>query len=147
MFHVSVFYTWHVSCLEEAASNAFNMARPGANSQLLTRQADTLPITLAKVAPHGYRIKYKIMLFNTQLDVALAYDALKVIQMTIVQILANDSAAFKYTFRRREVYNYNKTKGVPCIRPVVPWMHGDALITGMKKVLHKCMVIASIRCY
>ncbi|KAL5011717.1 hypothetical protein ScPMuIL_010268 [Solemya velum] len=69
-----------------------------------------------------------------ELDAALAVDALRVIRVSVQMILANDSKAFKYTFRRREVYNYNKTKGVPCIRPVVPWMHGDALINGMKKI-------------
>ncbi|KAL5012647.1 hypothetical protein ScPMuIL_011198 [Solemya velum] len=69
-----------------------------------------------------------------ELDAALAVDALRAIRVSVEKILANDSNAFKYTFRRREVYNYNKTRGVPCVRPVVPWMHGDALINGMKKI-------------
>lgn len=56
------------------------------------------------------------------------------IRLSVERILANDSAVFKYTFRRKEVYNHNKTRGVPCNRPVVPWMHGDALINEMKKV-------------
>lgn len=45
------------------------------------------------------------------------------------------SSYFQHTFRRGEVYNYNKTRGVPCTaEKPVPWMHGESLMTGMKDV-------------
>jgi len=47
----------------------------------------------------------------------------------------------QHTFRRGEVYNYNRTRGVPCNGdPPVAWMHGQALMEGMKQVCY-------IRCY
>lgn len=71
-----------------------------------------------------------------QIEAALAVDAINVIQLTLSTLIANDTSIFKHTFRRGDVYNYNRSKGVPCdTEPPVPWMHGVALMEGMKRVI------------
>ncbi|KAH3842121.1 hypothetical protein DPMN_115609, partial [Dreissena polymorpha] len=82
---------------------------------------------------------------SIHIDAALAVDAIEVIQRTLRQLIENSSSIFKliensssifkHTFRRGEVYNHNRTRGVPCdADPPVPWMHGEALTQGMKKL-------------
>ena len=75
------------------------------------------------------------MLTLIQIDAALTYDAITVITKTLAILIANSPEKFKHTFRRGDVYNNNKTLGVPCdANPKVPWMHGKRLMRGMKSV-------------
>ena len=63
------------------------------------------------------------------------YDAFTVITKSLSLLIAKSTTAFKHTFRRGDVYNYNRTKGVPCTTdPPIPWMHGTSLMLGMKSV-------------
>ncbi|XP_053398486.1 glutamate receptor 2-like [Mercenaria mercenaria] len=76
---------------------------------------------------------------SVPIEAALAYDAVQVIHKTLAQLISNSTKIFKHTFRRGHVYNYNRTKGVPCesddpLMPLVPWMHGEAIMDGMKKL-------------
>ncbi|XP_050416819.1 glutamate receptor [Patella vulgata] len=64
---------------------------------------------------------------------ALTVDAVTSLEDTIAAMLGNNSDAFRYTFRRKHVYNYNRTRGVPCTTdPPTPWMHGDAIYALLK---------------
>ena len=58
------------------------------------------------------------------------------ITRTLGLLIEESSVIFKHTFRRGDVYNFNRTKGVPCVDPPVPWMHGARLMRGMKTVRH-----------
>ncbi|GFN74318.1 glutamate receptor subunit protein glur5 precursor [Plakobranchus ocellatus] len=49
-------------------------------------------------------------------------------------MVARKSDVFDKTFRRGTIYN-NSTKGIPCnTKPVLPWMHGEAIYNALKKV-------------
>ncbi|KAK3719756.1 hypothetical protein RRG08_040059 [Elysia crispata] len=66
---------------------------------------------------------------------ALTVDSLKLIESAVSYLLKNDSEVFRHTFRRGELYNLNKTKGVPCsTRPPTPWMFGRTLFDLMREV-------------
>ncbi|RUS87243.1 hypothetical protein EGW08_004995, partial [Elysia chlorotica] len=66
---------------------------------------------------------------------ALTVDSLKLIESAVSYLLNNDSEVFRHTFRRGELYNFNKTKGVPCsTRPPRPWMFGRTLFDLMREV-------------
>ncbi|KAK3606319.1 hypothetical protein CHS0354_041953 [Potamilus streckersoni] len=68
-------------------------------------------------------------------EAALAVDSITVIQRTISKMVERSSSIFQHTFRRGDIYNYNKTKGVPCsANPPVPWMHGQSLMEGMTEI-------------
>ncbi|GFN90015.1 glutamate receptor [Plakobranchus ocellatus] len=65
---------------------------------------------------------------------ALTVDSLSVIESAVSSLLKNDSLIFRWTFRRGELYNLNKTKGIPCsTRPPAPWMFGKTLLDTMKE--------------
>ncbi|KAH3717663.1 hypothetical protein DPMN_060565 [Dreissena polymorpha] len=50
-------------------------------------------------------------------------------------MVKSNSKIFQSTFRRGMVYNYNRTKGIPCTtQPPVPWMHGEAIMEQIKMV-------------
>ncbi|KAJ8317822.1 hypothetical protein KUTeg_004626 [Tegillarca granosa] len=68
-----------------------------------------------------------------QVDAALASDAVNVIVNAINQMLTNNTSILKTTFRRGDVYNYNRTRGIPCSENV-PWMHGQELIKQIKQL-------------
>jgi hypothetical protein len=66
---------------------------------------------------------------------ALTLDALKLIESGITGMLDEDPDVFRWIFRRGQVYNYNRTRGVPCTtRPPAPWMHGRDILMKMKAV-------------
>lgn len=91
--------------------------------------------TVSLIQCYCFIIYQSINYIVMQIEAALAVDAIKVIQLTLAQLISNSTNIFKQTFRRGEVYNYNITKGVPCeTEPPVPWMHGVALMQGMKNV-------------
>jgi len=70
-----------------------------------------------------------------QSDVALAVDAVSVVTRALKGMVKSNSKVFQSTFRRGTVYNYNRTKGIPCSTdPPVPWMHGEAIIKHIKQV-------------
>ena len=80
------------------------------------------------------------MFWLFQYESALAVDAIEVITRTLKSMLTANKKIFKSTFRRKEVYNYNRTKGVPCTtNPPIPWMHGDAIMDEIKRVIFKYM--------
>ncbi|ESO90626.1 hypothetical protein LOTGIDRAFT_163822 [Lottia gigantea] len=59
---------------------------------------------------------------------ALIVDAVLSLDDAIESMLDNDTDVFRYTFRRKHVYNYNRTRGVPCTTdPPTPWMHGNTI--------------------
>lgn len=69
-----------------------------------------------------------------QTEVALMYDATRVILETFNRLLKKKPDIFRNNFRRGEVYN-NGTKGINCTQtPVMPWEHGDRITRFMKKV-------------
>ncbi|XP_050415391.1 glutamate receptor isoform X2 [Patella vulgata] len=67
-------------------------------------------------------------------DAALSFDAVETISKALKMMIQRQERVFQYTFRRAEVFNYNKTKGIPCINPVIPWMHGQDIYNSIKKV-------------
>nr|KAG5705420.1 hypothetical protein BaRGS_004547 [Batillaria attramentaria] len=65
---------------------------------------------------------------------ALTVDALKLIEGGITGMLDDDPEVFRWIFRRRIVYNYNRTRGIPCnTRPPIPWMHGANILRKIKQ--------------
>ncbi|BFZ24114.1 hypothetical protein BsWGS_27153 [Bradybaena similaris] len=65
---------------------------------------------------------------------ALTVDGLRVIESAISAMLKNDSDVFRWIFRRGELYNLNKTRGIPCTtKPPAPWMFGPRLLETMKQ--------------
>ncbi|KAL8581027.1 hypothetical protein ACOMHN_048061 [Nucella lapillus] len=65
---------------------------------------------------------------------ALTVDALKLIESGVAGMLQEDPDVFRWIFRRRVVYNYNRTRGIPCTtRPPVPWMHGTNILNKIKE--------------
>uniref|UniRef100_A0A2C9JM66 Glutamate receptor n=1 Tax=Biomphalaria glabrata TaxID=6526 RepID=A0A2C9JM66_BIOGL len=72
--------------------------------------------------------------YGLPVHAALAVDGLKVIEEAISGMLENDSDVFRWIFRRGDLYNLNKTKGIPCTtRPPLPWMFGQNILTLIKK--------------
>ncbi|KAL3878269.1 hypothetical protein ACJMK2_030634 [Sinanodonta woodiana] len=72
---------------------------------------------------------------SIHVEAALAVDSITVIQKTISKMVERSSSIFQHTFRRGDIYNYNKTKGVPCTaNPPIPWMHGQSLMAGMTEL-------------
>ncbi|KAL3878192.1 hypothetical protein ACJMK2_030560, partial [Sinanodonta woodiana] len=66
---------------------------------------------------------------------ALAYDVIDVITRTLRNMVAENPKIFRSTFRRKEVYNYNRTQGIPCnTKPPMPWMHGNAIMEKIKEL-------------
>ncbi|PVD34216.1 hypothetical protein C0Q70_05482, partial [Pomacea canaliculata] len=64
---------------------------------------------------------------------ALTLDALNLIEKGIMGVMEEDPDVFRWIFRRGDVYNYNRTRGVPCTtRPPIPWMLGAKLLSKMK---------------
>ncbi|XP_052792191.1 glutamate receptor 2-like [Mya arenaria] len=67
-------------------------------------------------------------------EAALAVDAIEVVTRALKGMVKSNSKVFQSTFRRGAVYNYNRTKGIPCTTsPPIPWMHGDAIIEHIKQ--------------
>ncbi|XP_076456709.1 glutamate receptor-like [Babylonia areolata] len=65
---------------------------------------------------------------------ALTVDALRLIESGVAGMLEDDPDVFRWIFRRRVVYNYNRTRGIPCTtRPPVPWMHGTNILNKIKQ--------------
>jgi hypothetical protein len=75
----------------------------------------------------------KIYFLVFQIEAALAYDGIQVIHKTLAKLIAKERKIFKHTFRHGDVYNNNKTKGVPC-ESNDPWMHGKAIMAEMRNV-------------
>ncbi|KAH9514029.1 hypothetical protein Btru_032031 [Bulinus truncatus] len=72
--------------------------------------------------------------YGLPVHAALAVDGLKVIEEAISGMLENDSDVFRWIFRRGDLYNQNKTKGIPCTtRPPIPWMFGQNILKLIKK--------------
>lgn len=70
-----------------------------------------------------------------QVGAALTLDALNLIEKGIMGVMEEDPDVFRWIFRRGDVYNYNRTRGVPCTtRPPIPWMLGAKLLSKMKLV-------------
>ncbi|KAL4229867.1 Glutamate receptor 2 [Mactra antiquata] len=66
-------------------------------------------------------------------EAALAVDAVSVITGALKGMVSSNPKIFQATFRRKEVYNYNETKGIPChTTPPKPWMHGDDIMKHVK---------------
>ncbi|XP_059150176.1 glutamate receptor 3-like [Physella acuta] len=73
-------------------------------------------------------------LYISQVPAALAVDGFQVVESAIAGMLETDSDVFRWSFRRGELYNLNKTRGVPCTtRPPLPWMFGPRLVSMIKK--------------
>ncbi|GFO45439.1 glutamate receptor [Plakobranchus ocellatus] len=69
-----------------------------------------------------------------QTDSALSVDMVQAISSALDDMVARKSDVFDKTFRRGTIYN-NSTKGIPCnTKPVLPWMHGEAIYNALKKV-------------
>lgn len=65
---------------------------------------------------------------------ALTVDALSLMESGIAGMLAENKDVFRYIFRRGVVYNYNRTRGIPCnTRPPIPWMHGANILSKIKQ--------------
>ncbi|KAL8621467.1 hypothetical protein ACOMHN_058229 [Nucella lapillus] len=65
---------------------------------------------------------------------ALTLDALTLIEKGISGMMEDDPDVFRWIFRRRVVYNYNRTRGIPCTtRPPVPWMHGANIMQKIRE--------------
>ncbi|XP_045204260.2 glutamate receptor 3-like [Mercenaria mercenaria] len=68
-------------------------------------------------------------------EAALAVDAIAVIERALKGMVTENSKIFQSTFRRKEVYNNNRTKGIPCTtHPPIPWMHGAAIMEQIKRL-------------
>ncbi|XP_012945039.1 glutamate receptor 1 [Aplysia californica] len=65
---------------------------------------------------------------------ALTVDGLSVIEAAVAGMLENNSDIFRWIFRRGELYNLNRTKGIPCTTtPPTPWMFGPSLMDMIKQ--------------
>ncbi|KAK3606415.1 hypothetical protein CHS0354_042068 [Potamilus streckersoni] len=68
-------------------------------------------------------------------EAALAVDVIDVITRSLRNMVAENPKIFQSTFRRKEVYNYNRTQGIPCnTKPPVPWMHGNTIMDEIKEL-------------
>ncbi|ESP00208.1 hypothetical protein LOTGIDRAFT_238650 [Lottia gigantea] len=67
-------------------------------------------------------------------DAALSIDGVDTISKALKLMIQRQERVFQYTFRRSEVFNYNRTKGIPCISPPIPWMHGKDIYESIKRV-------------
>jgi hypothetical protein len=76
------------------------------------------------------------MFCSVQYEAALAVDAIFVVERALKAMVTENPKIFKSTFRRKEVYNNNRTKGIPCTtNPPIPWMHGEAIMAHIKTVI------------
>lgn len=75
----------------------------------------------------------------------MAIDAATILHDTITQMVESNADAFKTTFRRGDLYNYNTTKGVPCSMGK-PWMHGAEIISRIKAVKSEQYFLQNIHC-
>ncbi|XP_046373503.1 glutamate receptor-like [Haliotis rufescens] len=70
-----------------------------------------------------------------QVDAALSVDVVEALYQALRDMIRRNTDVFNFTFRRRTVYNYNKTRGIPCDeRPVIPWMHGSDIYDSLQRV-------------
>src|SRR6218665_2480402 len=68
------------------------------------------------------------------MDGLLAMDAVSVILRSLSAMLDSEPEVFKNTFRRGQVYN-NETRGIHCrSEPLLPWVHGRAIIQSLRDV-------------
>ncbi|XP_052245576.1 glutamate receptor 2-like [Dreissena polymorpha] len=89
----------------------------------------TRDLQVAKRTPYPLRYGDGI----ADYEAALAVDAIHVISQALRGMVKSNSKIFQSTFRRGMVYNYNRTKGIPCTtQPPVPWMHGEAIMEQIK---------------
>ncbi|XP_076447024.1 glutamate receptor 3-like [Babylonia areolata] len=81
----------------------------------------------------GYRKLRERDVHPLPVTAALILDALSLMEKGISGMLAEDPDVFRWIFRRRVVYNYNRTRGIPCTtRPPIPWMHGANILGKIK---------------
>ncbi|KAL5012642.1 hypothetical protein ScPMuIL_011193 [Solemya velum] len=68
-------------------------------------------------------------------ETAMIVDSVGLVWRIFKMMLQADPKVFQHAFRRGRIYNYNKTKGIPCTtKPPVPWMFGASIVSAMKKV-------------
>jgi len=69
-----------------------------------------------------------------QLDAALTMDGVTAVVEGLSALISHtDSALFRETFRRGQVYN-NGTRGIQCKPDSPVWIHGRAIMTSFKQV-------------
>ena len=86
------------------------------------------------------RLPYVTYIVLFQYEAALAVDAIEVVTRALKGMITANPKIFQSTIRRKEVYNYNKTRGVPCTtQPPLHWMHGDDIMEQIKMV--RCCVL------
>lgn len=62
-------------------------------------------------------------------------DSVTLIWKIFKEMLQVKPKYFRHAFRRGMIYNYNRTKGIPCTtKPPVPWMCGPDIVSAIKQV-------------
>lgn len=82
-----------------------------------------------------YSVVTILNVYNCQSETAMVVDSVSVLWKIFDEMLQRDPKVFQHAFRRGTVYNYNKTRGIPCTtKPPVPWMFGETIMSAIKAV-------------
>ncbi|CAL1535039.1 unnamed protein product, partial [Lymnaea stagnalis] len=128
-------YTYLLATLDYQSMNLSRFWNGGGNVtgfQLLEspkRLTDDLNRNSGSMVDVGFRQNDH----GLKVNAALTVDGLRVIEDAISGMLENDSDVFRWIFRRGDLYNQNKTKGIPCTtKPPIPWMFGTNILQMIK---------------
>ncbi|KAL5009424.1 hypothetical protein ScPMuIL_013493, partial [Solemya velum] len=102
--------------------------------QLVDRQNSTVRYFASKFRSSSRR-RYPGSGRRITSETAMVVDSVSVLWKIFDEMLQRDPKVFQHAFRRGTVYNYNKTRGIPCTtKPPVPWMFGETIMSAIKAV-------------